>query len=282
MFLSSVALYLFTRKAQLSKISIATYSLFTFAIPALMCLFVVFIKRESLIVPIPIFIALILTGFLLSYLGNFFSQRGILHAPNPGYSLIISKSYVVMTTLLSPFLFANTGVKGSAVFGIILIIAFSAVIILNNKKKEISTDRIPAKPIWVWYTIGAFLCWGFLALASKWFIQEGISIYVRLFITSLEVSGLIYLESLLSKERIKIQTKHILLLLIIGIFSGFFNIFMQEGFVTAPNPGYINAVNAASISVITIFSAILFNDDLNIRKVIGVIGVTIGLFFIFL
>jgi len=68
----------------------------------------------------------------------------------------------------------------------------------------------------------------------------------------------------------------------IGIFSTSFNYFMQVGFDLAPNVGYVNATNAASISLLTLMSAILFKDDLSLKKMAGIAGVTIGLFILFL
>jgi uncharacterized membrane protein len=67
-----------------------------------------------------------------------------------------------------------------------------------------------------------------------------------------------------------------------GITSTLFNLFMQIGYIYSPNPGYINAANASSISLLTLLSAYFFKDELNSRKVIGVIGVTAGLVLLFL
>ena len=45
----------------------------------------------------------------------------------------------------------------------------------------------------------------------------------------------------------------------------------------APNVGYVNATNAASIAAVTIFSIILFRDEFSWRKLAGVAGVVAGL-----
>jgi hypothetical protein len=63
----------------------------------------------------------------------------------------------------------------------------------------------------------------------------------------------------------------------IGILSAAFNYFMQVGIQLAPNVGYVNAVNASSISAVTIGAVLFFHDDFSKRKFLGVIGVTIGL-----
>ena len=67
----------------------------------------------------------------------------------------------------------------------------------------------------------------------------------------------------------------------IGVFASSFNYFMQVGFNLAPNVGYVNAANASSISLLTLLSAYFFKDDLNNRKLIGIIGVTAGLILLF-
>ena len=65
-----------------------------------------------------------------------------------------------------------------------------------------------------------------------------------------------------------------------GVLGVGFNYGMQQGFVTAPNIGYINAMNASSIGLVVIGAAIFFHDDLSGRKLIGVIGVIAGLIFL--
>jgi uncharacterized membrane protein len=45
----------------------------------------------------------------------------------------------------------------------------------------------------------------------------------------------------------------------------------------APNVGYVNAINAASISAVTIGAILLFKDEFSLKKFVGVIGISIGL-----
>ena len=52
---------------------------------------------------------------------------------------------------------------------------------------------------------------------------------------------------------------------------------MQVGFDLAPNIGYVNAINAASIAAVTVFSALLFKDELTLKKLVGVLGIIFGL-----
>ena len=80
------------------------------------------------------------------------------------------------------------------------------------------------------------------------------------------------------KIRWKTLTKEQMMVLICtGLLSASFNYFMQVGFNTAPNIGYVNAVNAASIGAVSFFSALIFRDELTKQKMLGIIGVTLGL-----
>ena len=72
-----------------------------------------------------------------------------------------------------------------------------------------------------------------------------------------------------------------LVLLAVGLLGASFNYFMQVGFTLAPNVGYVNAANAASISLLSIMSAVIFKDELTLKKMIGIAGVTVGLFILF-
>ena len=80
----------------------------------------------------------------------------------------------------------------------------------------------------------------------------------------------------------KVSRSQVFTLFMIGICSASFNYFMQVAFNIAPNVGYVNAVNAASISLLTLSSAILYKDELSLKKLMGILGVTFGLFVLFL
>jgi uncharacterized membrane protein len=69
---------------------------------------------------------------------------------------------------------------------------------------------------------------------------------------------------------------------LIGIFSSVFNYFNFYSISIAPNVGYVNAINASSISLVTIFSILLFKDEFSWRKLYGVFGVTADLLLLLL
>ena len=220
---------------------------------------------------------IVIQGVFFSYLGNVFSLKGIEYSPNPGYSLIISKSYVVFTALASVFIF-SAPLTATSVIAIILIVLFSAVITIDKDKNKTTSNKV-----WLPYTMGAFFCWGFLALSSKYLLDIGVPILTRLILTMLVVTVLILVEILVKKVKIfQITKPQLVTLFFIGLFGAIFNYCMQVAFNLAPNVGYVNAANAASISLLTLASAFFFKDELTVKKMIGIIGVTAGLLLLFL
>ncbi|NCN03615.1 MAG: EamA family transporter [Candidatus Pacebacteria bacterium] len=272
MFLFSNLLYLTIRKAQKEKISIHIYSVTMFLIPAITYLFLIFLTKTSLLLSLPHLVLVIGTAFLWSYLGNYFSQKGILFAPNPGYSLVIQKSYVVLTTIAAVILFGSS-ISLPKLVGIISILFFVGIISLSGK-----THQSESK--WVLFSILAHLCFAFGSLMSKQFLNMGLQPYTYLFYITSFVSILNLIEAKRKKVKINLSKNHWILIIIIGLANVGFNTFMQFGYKLAPNPGYVVAINTASIMSLTIFSALIFKDELSKQKVVGVLGVLVGLLII--
>lgn len=277
MFLSSVALYLFVRKSNSLKTPQQLNNLAMFSIPVIVYLVLTInTPNRFTLQPFEYFLILI-QGIFFSYLGNVFSLKGIEYSPNPGYSLIISKSYVVFTAIASVFLF-NSPLTLKSVIAILCIIAFSALITIDKNKNKSDSNKL-----WLPYTIGAFFCWGLLALSSKYLLNLGVPILTRLSYSMMVATIIILGEIKFKKVNIlKTSRSQLVTLFLIGIFGSSFNYFMQVGFNLAPNVGYVNAVNAASISLLTLASAFIFKDELSFKKLIGIAGVTAGLILLFI
>jgi len=277
MFFSSVALYLCVRKSNALKIPQQLINLAMFLIPVLVYLTLTLRTPTSFVLKPFEYLLILVQAIFFSYLGNVFSLKGIEYAPNPGFSLIISKSYIVFTAIVSVFLF-NAPLTIQSVIAIIMIVLFSAVITVDKDKSRAISNKL-----WFPYTIGAFFCWGFLALSSKYLLNMGVPILTRLILQMLVVTVLIFGEIIFKKVNIlQIDKPQVLTLLLMGIFGSSYAYFMQVGFNLAPNVGYVNATNAASISLLTLASSLIFKDELTIKKMIGVFGVTAGLLLLFL
>jgi len=222
-------------------------------------------------------ILILVSGIFFSYFGNVFSLKGMENSPNPGYSLIISKSYVVFTAIASIFIFFAPLTFKSAI-AILAIVLFSAFITIDKEKNKATSNSV-----WFPYTMGAFFCWGFLALSSKYLLNMGVPILTRLILSMLVVTVLILGEILVKKIPVfHINKTQLVTLIFIGLFGSSYAYFMQVGFNLAPNVGYVNATNAASISLLTIMSSFFFKDELTTKKMIGIVGVTAGLILLFL
>ena len=277
MFVSSVALYLCVRKSNSFKTPQQLNNLTMFFIPLVVYMVLTVGTNTSFTLKPFEYFLIIIQSIFFSYLGNKFSLKGIEYSPNPGYSLIISKSYVVFTAVASIFIF-SAPLTINSVIAIMLIILFSALIVIDKDK-----NRTTSNTLWLPYTMGAFFCWGFLALSSKYLLNVGVPILTRLVLTMLIVTLLILIEIVVKKIQIfQITKPQIVTLLLIGIFGASFNYFMQVAFNLAPNVGFVNAANAASISLLTLASAFFFKDELTVKKMIGIIGVTAGLLLLFL
>jgi drug/metabolite transporter (DMT)-like permease len=277
MFLSSVALYLCVRKSNALKTPQQLNNLVMFLIPVLVYITLTLkIPTNFTLKPFE-YLLILIQGVFFSYLGNSFSLKGMEYSPNPGYSLIISKSYVVFTAIASIFIF-SAPLTIKSVIAIALIVLFSALITIDKNKSRSTSNKL-----WFTYTMGAFFCWGFLALSSKYLLNVGVPILTRLILSMLVVTVLIFGEIKYKKvEWKKLSKDQLITLLLIGIFCSSFNYFMQVGFDLAPNVGFVNATNAASISLLTLMSALFFKDELTIKKMIGIFGITTGLLLLFL
>lgn len=277
MFVSSVVLYLAVRWSNSLKTPNQLNNLAMFLVPVIFYALMHFSSSQVYTMPLHVLFIIVVQAFLFSYLGNVLSLKAIQIAPNPGYSLIISKSYVVFTAIASIFLFQSQ-LTLKSIFAIALIIGFSGLILINrNQKSQASSSR------WIYYSLGAFFCAGFSALSSKYLLNLGVPILVRLIYSMTIVTVLIMLEMSIKKIRIqKYQKKQWSALLLIGIAGASFSYFMQVAFDSAPNVGFVNAANAGSISLLTLMSALIFKDELTTRKVIGIAGVTVGLVLLFI
>jgi uncharacterized membrane protein len=276
MFTSSVALYILVRKSSLEKIPTQLNNLAMFFVPLITYGFVAYATHADMTVSWYELLVIAVLAIFFSYLGNRLSLKSIALAPNPGYSLVLSKSYVVFTTIAALFLF-NSEITLKSAVAIGCIIGFSALIMVKKKRGEsFAKDFTDIR--WLVLAIGAFFCWGMLALTSKYLLALGVSILARLIYSMSIVVLLIAFEMKHQKTSLKkVSQSQWLLLISIGLLGALFNYFMLLALDLAPNIGYVNAINASSISVVTFLSFFLFKDELTKQKLLGVIGVTAGL-----
>lgn len=269
MFVSSNLLYLSIRKAQKDGISNSVYSVTMFLIPSLAYFIMAQLTKTTLILPFSSILLIILTAFLWSYLGNYFSLKGIQFAPNPGYSLVIQKSYSVLATLGAVLLF-GASFSFDKLIGILIILLFTVLISIDSKSKK-------SKNSWILFSLLAHLSFAFGSLMSKYFLNIGLQPYQYLFYITLFVGILNLIETKKRNISFKLSKQNWITIILIGLFSIGFNLSMQFAYRIAPNLGYVVAINTSSIMSLTLLSSVIFKDSLSKQKVVGIIGVMIGL-----
>ena len=267
--ISSLGLYLTLRSIERYKTPIKIKSIAMFAAPIIPLLFYNLYIGASLKVPFFDVVILFFTAVFFSWFANIASLKALENAPNPGYPLIIGKSYVIYTTLVSIFLLWWE-FSLSKIILIFAIILFSVLILFDPKKEKLQSK----KWYWILPTIYTFFAWWNLALILTYLSQKGISASVlNLYLLSF-VTLFIMCEILFKKQKYSLKSRNELLHIVaIGVF---FTIFQQStvyGYIVAPNPGYINAMNVWSIGLVTLCSYFLFWDTLNLKKIIGVFGI---------
>ena len=168
MFSASVALYLTVRKSSLIKTPTYLTNLAMFAIPLMAYVTIGIVNSTNLGITLWQGVVLMVAAVVFAYGGNKASLHAIDIAPNPGYSLVLSKSYVLFTTLVAVTLL-GADITLQKVLAILIIVAFSALIMINPKSaKKVKSEK------WVLLSFGAFFAWGMLSLSSKYLFNNGV------------------------------------------------------------------------------------------------------------
>lgn len=275
--IGSTLLYLFLRGSRQHHMKPEIQNLSFFLLPTVFLYIFGRILGIGFHIPDLVLWLLVASGVFLSFLGNKASLLGIAHAPNPGYSLILSKSYVVFTTLVSVWLF-DAKLDNMSLLWIICIIVFSGLVVHDPGNKNLISSHK-----WFFYTLIAFFSWGILAIVLKHVIDLGIHPVVALFylMFSVTVCSLLEVGYTFHFPR-KVTLQKTLYFILLGCASTLLNLSIVWWYEYAPNPGYINAANAGSIALVTVLSHLLYRDELRIQKLVWVVGVTIGLILLFL
>ncbi len=273
MFTASVALYLTVRKSALLKTPVALTNLAMFGIPLIAYLAIGITLPQQGYSLSPLNGLLILfAATVFAYGGNTMSLRALAIAPNPGYSLVLSKSYVLFTTLVAVILL-GAELTPSRAIAILLIVGFSILILVNRTPVRSATTNG-----WIGLSIGAFFAWGFFSLSIKYLLTHGVgTIAFLIYVYALATACIFIADRIRPASFSALRRQEKLLLIATGVFSTLFNFGQVEAIRLAPNVGYVNAINAASIALVTIFAVIIFKDALSKQKAIGIAGVTLGL-----
>ena len=284
MFVTSIFFYLLSRKLQILNVDnrLVTYAFCALPLPTIFIYNLII--GQSLTAPILMVLLMGLAAILFSYLGFKFSTDATKLSPNPGFSLVIQKSYAPYTALMGILLFGQSiTIKG--ILGILIIILFTAIMLITPRRADVEVVGQTNNNKWIWYSFAAFFLFGSLTITGKYFTSldfapSMVAFYTFLF--NFIAFSFDYRKILNKTTLIKLTKSHIIILILIGILVGVWNVFMYTAIKLAPNIGYVNIINASSNIAITVFSAWIFKDKLGTRKIIGVIGVIVGLAVLFL
>jgi len=118
--------FLLIKKISLLGVRAHVVLIYIFAISALIALVYSFVIKDSIKVNNYVLVLLIITA-VFAVVGNFFLFESIASSPNPGYSLAVSGSYILLVAIASVFIFQSDFTLSKligtvlAVIGIIMI-----------------------------------------------------------------------------------------------------------------------------------------------------------------
>lgn len=274
---SSVCMYLAIRYLRSKQITNRQQSFYMFVPVALLFRGLYFVYPSNIRYGRAIFISMLFIYTIGSWIWNKCSVVWMNNSPNPWYSLMLSKSYVVISSTISVLLFGSHLWLSDSIA--ILMILWFWYLIIDNTNTKVNKWNNRILP-----SIGALLSRSLLALSSVYYHNIGIhsnSINLRVFTI---VSILLISEWLVQKQHFYIPHtgKEIWATIILVLSSFLFNRSTQVWYSLSPNPWYINAANASSIALLTICCSLLFKDELSRKKIIGIIWVIVGISILFI
>ncbi|HRH93970.1 MAG TPA: hypothetical protein PKV72_05580 [Candidatus Peribacteria bacterium] len=269
-FTSSTTLYLILRKLRPANIPNEILNLAFFLLPAV-ALFVLNTYQHIALAVSIINLALLGLVAVFLWLGNSFLLRSLKITPNAGYPVLVGKSYVVATTLLSPFFF-GAALTPKTIFAVAVILGFLYLVLVDKGPAKHSGNRA-----WIAYAFLTFGFWSAQALVLISMNDSGIPSTIMLMYISLCYSAIVLLEMAFKKTSLRPLLHNAPWLFALSVVTMSYNLFVIVGYKAAPNPGFMDAASAASVAAIAVLSAALFHDELTPRKCIGIGGAIFGL-----
>ncbi len=271
MFASSISFYLAVKKLQVLNIDKRVITLANYIFPTIIFFTISISQGQSLILPIHIIIMILVLRVLFNYLGTIAGYKSMEEAPNAGYSLVIQKSYAIYTLFAAAIIYGSEiSLRRFLISGFILFCA--SIVAITKTSSTTKTSR------WVLYAIVSMFSFGSISLSSKYFAGIGIQSAPLLFWVCL----LTLVMTIGDSKRVKLNIGKIsrevgFYMVILGLSVSGLYFFKLAAEIAAPNLGYVAAINAASTAVYTVLVAKIFGDSLSPKKLLAVIGMTVGL-----
>lgn len=274
--LGSSAMYLLLRQGKDLGISAPMQNFVLFCFLTIFSCVWVAVEGASFLIPWQQFCGIVATSVFFSWAGNKWSLEALRRAPNPGYSLSITKTYAVTTYLLSPIFFASK-ITWYGLGAVLAVVFFSGLVAWGEKIKA----PAPGKTSWLLLSFLAFLAFGLDSLASIYFRMQGTPASILLFYGCLAITIAMAFELKKNGNFKNLNNLGYANLFLTSVASLIFNWCLLTGYSFAPNPGYMNTVNSSSVALTAILSWIIFKDELNCRKLAGVLGAAASMAILF-
>lgn len=275
-FLATLSVNLLIRKIHLRNIPLRIQNSVQFIMPFLGFSVWGLFQPQMLKVDMGHLALILIFAVVFTQLGTILANKAITLSKNPGYPVAVTRTNVLITTLISVLIFNSY--LNWITFSAVLVITFSSFLFVDYSKKEIHKSN----NLWLWYALVSGVLTSGYALGSKFFINQNIPLLTRMFYAFFMMSFVQVGDLIVSKTKIQFKRFDLILFLGLGVSIFLFNIFAQLAFENAPNPGFVNAFLAASIIPTTFLAAYFFKDELNKRKVLGALGVLAGLSLLYL
>lgn len=271
MFISSISFYLAVKKLQVLNVDKRLITLANYLFPTVIFFIVSLLQGQRLLFPLLFILSIMVLRVLFNYVGTVAGYKSMEEAPNAGYSLVIQKSYAIYTLFAAAIIYGSEiSVWRFLLSGFILFCA--SLVAFSKTTKTIKSYR------WALYAVVAMLSFGSISLSSKYFAAHGIQASPQLFWTCLLTLFITIGDSYRVKLSVgKLSKEIVAYMTVLGISVSSFYFFKLNAELAAPNLGYVAAINAASNAVYTVLVAKLFGDSLSPKKMLAVIGMTIGL-----
>jgi len=277
MFVCSIAFYLSVKKLQVLGVDKRLYTLANYAFPTVLFVILSILQGATIWVSAGIVVALFFLRVVFNYVGTIMGYKGMEAAPNAGYSLIIQKSYAAYTLFAAALLYGSELPLVKVAISLFILCCAFLVSVERGKKLTVGNYK------WVMYSLIAFFCFGGISLSSKYFANLGIAAAPQLFwvcLMTLIVTGT-DTRRLKKKISFELTREEMTYMAILGMAVTGFYYFKLTAEIVAPNLGYVGAINAASNAAYTVIVAKLFGDALSTRKLLAVLGMTVGMMALF-
>ncbi len=129
-------------------------------------------------------------------------------------------------------------------------------------------------PLWLIYAFFAFFGYFMVNLIFKLVSAEN-PYLMSLVLYS--CATLAVLPILLSERTTAVSFRSVGLAALAGIFSVIATVFALKSIKLAPNPGYSVAIYSANFVLLALLSVLIFGSELTLQRMLGVVGIFVGI-----